>query len=69
MTSDHTWYEPRWYETARCPACHGTGETPAHTQCPRCEGMGEISLCLATQAGQREAHDLRMCSHYQSRGV
>jgi DnaJ-class molecular chaperone len=53
----------KWYDVAKCPACQGLGERPNHEQCPRCQGSGEIELCLATRPGQREAHDLRQCSH------
>lgn len=58
-----------WYDTAQCPACHGTAETRAHEPCPRCEGFGQVEICLASRPGQREAHDLRLCSHHKAAGV
>ncbi len=58
-----------WYDTAKCPACHGTAETPAHDPCPRCEGFGAVEICLATRLGQYHPHDARLCSHYGPVGV
>lgn len=56
------------YDIAQCPACHGTAETPTGEICPRCEGFGNVEICRADRLGQRETHDMRMCSHYRNVG-
>lgn len=56
------------YDVVECPACRGTGETPAGRECVRCEGYGGVEVCRADGPGQRESHDLRVCAHYRNVG-